>query len=973
MIGFFTKSRFRLIRNALFFCLGTLIYANSAAQSPAQAAQNHLQAKVKDLGLVPQDLMGMELTDQNYSAQTGVSNVYFRQKVTGIGIWQAVANVNVGNGNEILSYGCSFLTGVYGRTNTSQPAISAIQAIGYAASAYGLGTPNNLQLLNPHEGAEQIALYSKGDISQENIPVKLMYVEDAQQVLRLCWDLSILTKRGDHWWSLRVDALNGDIVSEYDWTLSCHWDKPGDGVMQHHFNMPAPSPMPLLAPPSINAPNTYNVYADPVESPNHGNRTIVASPWVLAASPFGWHDTNGANGAEFTITRGNNVWAMDDQNGNNGTGASPNGTATLTFDFPINFANQPGTYLDAATTNLFYWNNRVHDVWYGYGFDDASGNFQQNNYGRGGTGNDYVIADCQDGSGMDNANMSTPPDGSSPRMQMFLWTGQPTVTFLVNSPGLVAGSYDAVPAAFGPAPPATPLTANLVLVNDGSAAPTEGCNALVNAAAVNNKIALVDRGTCAFVNKVQNAQNAGAIACVVCNNVPGSATQMGGTSGTITIPSVMISQSDCALLKAQLASGVNVSLSGTAGNINRDGDLDNLIIAHEYTHGISNRLTGGRNNTSCLGNQEQMGEGWSDWYGLMMTIKPGDVGTKLRGVGTYAIFQPTTGGGIRPSPYTTDMNVNPWTYGDITNTTAISRPHGIGFLWCNMLWEMTWMLIDRYGFDPDLVNGTGGNNVAMRLVTDAMKLQPCSPGFVDGRDAILLADQNNFGGVNRCLIWTAFAKRGLGFSATQGSTNSRLDGSEAFDLPNDCSIFPVEWLNIAATPLQKEIKVDWSLSLEIGNKGFDIERKAEGEEGFTKIGAQASRGNTSAVSNYTFIDTKVQAGITYFYRVRQIDEDGHSSFSEVASARLEPSAFFGVQIAPNPSSGLLNISLSGDVTGTVNVEIFSIVGQSIYSNDFDQNAALRGLQLDLNHLPAGQYFINVKTAKHASTAKWLKQ
>ncbi len=67
-----------------------------------------------------------------------------------------------------------------------------------------------------------------------------------------------------------------------------------------------------------------------------------------------------------------------------------------------------GTNMNFAITQLFYWNNVMHDVSYQYGFDEASGNFQNNNQGRGGLGNDFVYADAQDGSGTDNANFSTP-------------------------------------------------------------------------------------------------------------------------------------------------------------------------------------------------------------------------------------------------------------------------------------------------------------------------------------------------------------------------------------------------------------------------------------------------------------------------------------------------------------------------------------------------------------------------------------
>src|SRR5690606_27045595 len=111
-------------------------------------------------------------------------------------------------------------------------------------------------------------------------------------------------------------------------------------------------------------------------------------------------------------------------------------------------------------------------------------------------------------------------------------------------------------------------------------------------------------------------------------------------------------------------------------------------------------------------------------------------------------------------------------------------PHGVGSVWAVMLWDLTWALIDEYGFDADIYNGTGGNNIAMTLVVEALKLQPCSPGFVDGRDAILEADFLLYGGANQCLIWDVFARRGLGVSASQGSSGSTNDGVEAFDTPS---------------------------------------------------------------------------------------------------------------------------------------------------------------------------------------------
>ncbi|MCB0035276.1 MAG: M36 family metallopeptidase, partial [Anaerolineales bacterium] len=202
----------------------------------------------------------------------------------------------------------------------------------------------------------------------------------------------------------------------------------------------------------------------------------------------------------------------------------------------------------------------------------------------------------------------------------------------------------------------------------------------------------------------------------------------------------------------------------------------------------SNRLTGGPSNVSCLGNTEQMGEGWSDFLTVVFTAQPTDTNVTPRVIGTYALNEnPLTGGGIRPAPYTTAMSVNGYTYGD-TAAGTLSIPHGIGFVWNTILWEMYWNLVAEYGFNPDLYDGwqTGGNNLALQLVHDGLALQPCNPGFVSGRDAILAADQALTNGQNQCAIWNAFAKRGVGVSASEGSTHSLLDNVEAFDLPDAC-------------------------------------------------------------------------------------------------------------------------------------------------------------------------------------------
>jgi len=106
----------------------------------------------------------------------------------------------------------------------------------------------------------------------------------------------------------------------------------------------------------------------------------------------------------------------------------PEGNANLTFVYPWGASEkhsgdsvEPKSYIDFAITQLFYTSNMVHDLYYRYGFDEVSGNFQNHNFGKGGKENDAVIAQAQDGSGYNNANFATPPDGQRGKMRMFVW------------------------------------------------------------------------------------------------------------------------------------------------------------------------------------------------------------------------------------------------------------------------------------------------------------------------------------------------------------------------------------------------------------------------------------------------------------------------------------------------------------------------------------------------------------------------
>ncbi|WP_299683048.1 M36 family metallopeptidase [uncultured Dokdonia sp.] len=603
-----------------------LSYLSMNAQSSPDVTMYLLQ-QVQNNDLNPSDIANYKITSQHISSQSGVLHIYFRQAFNGHEVIGTESSIHLKNGSIIQGHS-KFIKDVDQKIGVITPAMNAAEAIQNIADRmqYTISTPV-VQLQNDDNFPDK-TIFSNGGISRKNIPTELVYSKLQNGKWVAAWEVSIEETNGANWYNFFVDATTGIIISKNNWNIQCSAGHAHDHTKEAvaAFNMTTPT----VATATIMGNGTYNVYALPLATPLQGDRSIVSDPHDLTASPFGWHDTDGTDGAEFTVTQGNNVNARD---GGDNSGYQPDGGADLIFDYPFNpVYSDADQSEDAAITNLFYWNNVIHDITYRYGFDEASGNFQVNNYGNGGLGNDSVDAFSQ----IDefcNATFGSPPDGTSGSMNMF-----------------------------------------------------------------------------------------------ICGN--------------------------------------------------RDGNVDNLVVVHEYGHGVSVRLTGGAANSGCLSNDEQMGEGWSDWYGAVLTIEADDVSTDLRPVGNWLFGQDENGPGIRAFPYTTDLAQDPRTYNSIQGTAG---PHPLGSIWAAMLWEVTWGLIEEHGFDPDVYNGTGGNNIALALVTEGLKLQPCNPGFVDGRDAILAADVALFGGANQCIIWEAFAKRGLGFSADQGSSNSRNDGTEAFD------------------------------------------------------------------------------------------------------------------------------------------------------------------------------------------------
>ncbi|MBO2009294.1 M36 family metallopeptidase [Hymenobacter negativus] len=746
----------------------------SAATAVAAApALRYLRDHAAAFGLREADLSTLAVTGSYADEHNGIAHTYLCQQLDGRAVPGTEVGLHFNRAGALLMHTGNFVTDLRAQaTRLTPPAIGA-EAATVAASRH---------LRQPGLRAPQ--------------PATLVYIHQPDNTLHTAWQVQLNPAKGPDAWTVLVDATTGRVLKARNRVI-----REPRTVLS---TMSAPAVVGSTAARGPAVANGYRVFAAPLENPLFGPATAIPSPADAVASPFGWHDTNGAAGAEFTTARGNNAHAYTPL-ANYAAGFSPDGGPTLEFDAAFDPALSASANQPAALTNLFYWANLMHDVSQRYGFTEASGNFQATNYSGTGVGDDYIRA--QIGENYSEAYFNPTLDGATannyPEIMLGPWQTPQANGLTVTAPAAAAGSYAVMTASFGrQLPRTTPISGNLVLANDGSPNPTYGCRSpWTNTAQVQGNIAVVDYNyDCSLTNQVRNARQAGATAIVVVNNLDFLVHLDADPADTmgLRIPMVMITRADGQRIKNALAIGGTVagSLLGATPAPDRNGGFENGVIAHEYAHGISTRLTGGPAGAiACLDNAEQMGEGWSDFFELWMTTRPGDVGATARGIGTYILGQATTGPGIRPLPYSTDFAVNNATYafigqtvngvnyGNYPNSNYPEDQHATGFVWCTVLWDLNWAMIQRYGYDANIYTGTGGNNKTMQLIMDGLKLQPCSPGFLDGRDAILAADRATFGGANQALIWQVFARRGMGSNAVQGSSDDLTDNTAGFLVP----------------------------------------------------------------------------------------------------------------------------------------------------------------------------------------------
>ncbi|MDX6384619.1 MAG: hypothetical protein QOK48_2192, partial [Blastocatellia bacterium] len=586
------------------------------------------------------------------------------------------------------------------------------------------------------------------------------------------------------------------------------------------------------APESSLAPGgfTYRVWADPVTGVPYdtpaGNLVhpktaatpdgaqypfLAATDVALPNYPFSQNDPWLAPGA--TQTTGNNVEAfvnLVNASGNVDNGFGPaqeppadpaNGDhhAFTTATDQFLHTHQPdvdaysASARQASIVQLFYDINFLHDWFYDAGFNEAAGNAQINNFGRGGLGADSIKAQAQDASSFSNANMLTPADGGRPRMRMYNFPN-PANTLDISAPAGIAGKYGIGIAQSG--------LRNFDINNDiviatFSNSPTS-CT-VTNAAALAGKIAMFDfdntDGTgCAFSTRITriHATSAAAALMVYTSANATALANITGLVSTHTKGTAVVSWNTGQAIKGVI--GANTVTARLLRLADRDGALDAQIVFHEWGHYISNRLIGNSMglNTNYAGG---LGEGWADFNAMLaLTVREDDTATPSNANwnGAYALATYATSGvpfsgaanqgyyfGIRRYPYSTDMAINPLTFQHIQNGTALpvgppvafgasgatnSEVHNTGEVWAMMLWECYAALLrDTQGPAPRLTFQEAQNRMKNYMVA-AYKMTPVSPTLLEARDAVLAAafayDYND--GVR---FGQAFAKRGAGISA----------------------------------------------------------------------------------------------------------------------------------------------------------------------------------------------------------------
>jgi len=617
-------------------------------------------------------LNSTRITRESVTPHSQLRTVVWQQELDGVPVFEATLIANFTRTDILISLSGQVVPDLNRAVRVNAALITAADALASAARNIGetAAAPDFAANDEPLGNARKQKFLGESIVGEAE--TSLVWLPMDRTTLRLCWRVVLTGSQSRKLFQVLIDAARSETLVRHCWTSSA--------IEATYRVFDKDSAAPLL--PGWSTPLTNQASVT-----TQVNLTLTALS--TNASPAGWVNTNASLFGLTNTTFGNNVdahldWLNTDPSYGTITSATPprpvgvltNGRvefigSSFTVDFGTATTNSPNR--DAAMANAFFWCNWMHDVLYELGFTESAGNFQYDNFGRGGSGGDAVVMEVQNSAGL----------------------------------GIIGGG------------------------GGSSASPQDG----------------------------------------------GPGQVYAGIWGDNTSE--------------------------------RDGDFDVTLLLHEYTHLLAWRLVGGGAGISA---EQTIGlsEGWSDFYALALLNKETDDRNGIYPILGYVSYHLKTVSfeqnyyfGARAYPYSTDMMKSPMTFGDLqadpafdphpgiplssiyqpTNTSIapypLNEPHTWGQIWCTALWDARDNFIQKHGFG-------NGNWLILQLVTDGMKRVGKNPNFLQARDKILEAEMV-IGGRNELELWTAFAKRGMGYSATNAPSDfERVDGfpvRESFSIP----------------------------------------------------------------------------------------------------------------------------------------------------------------------------------------------
>ncbi|MDB6035014.1 MAG: hypothetical protein JWM16_5352 [Verrucomicrobiales bacterium] len=341
------------------------------------------------------------------TGHNGLRTTVWQQEHAGLEIFEAVFLAHITKDNELVNISSHFLPKFSEAAqkvgNQPQPTLTARQALILAAQHLGQAQAQDADLDPLDQPADaQRKQQFRASFTRGPAHVRLVWLPVDESTLRLCWEVALKVRTHPEVYRLLLDAQTGEVLLRRCQTTDI------SNASYRVFTGDSPTPMS----PGYAAPGNPS-------QPSAVSRSLVTlSAISLNASPNGWIN-DGVN-----ETRGNNIDASTDLDADDVLDLPrPQGSPSRVFDFTLSLAQGPTTYSKAAVVNLFYWCNWAHDKLYDLGFNEAAGNFQVNNFGKGGLGNDAVRAEAQDGEGTRNANFNyfSAADGQPAWIQMYLW------------------------------------------------------------------------------------------------------------------------------------------------------------------------------------------------------------------------------------------------------------------------------------------------------------------------------------------------------------------------------------------------------------------------------------------------------------------------------------------------------------------------------------------------------------------------